>query len=95
MLLNDVKLRLMRADASVSTANEKLLCDDGRRGTDTLYMSTQTLKTHASPRILSDLNSHPTSLCKVFNLLSLRMVVYQISPTRPQTHSNKHTHQGC
>lgn len=28
MLLNDVKLRLMQADAWVSTVNEKLLCDD-------------------------------------------------------------------
>lgn len=38
MLLNDVKLWLMQADARVSAVNEKLLCDDEQRRTGALYI---------------------------------------------------------
>lgn len=42
VLLNDVKLRLMQADARLSTANKKPLCDDEQKRTDTLYMTIHT-----------------------------------------------------
>lgn len=61
MLLNDVKLRLMQADARLSTANEKPLCDDEQKRADTLYMTIHT-HTRANPEILSDLSSHSTAL---------------------------------
>lgn len=90
MVLDDVKLRLMQADARLSTANEKPLCDDEQKRTDTLYMTIHTLNTHANPEILSDLSSHSTSLSNVFNLLLLPMVLCQISPSRAQTHTSAH-----
>lgn len=95
MHLNDVKLRLMQADARLSTVTEKLLCDDEHRKTDTLYITTHTLNTHAYARILSDLSSHSTLLSNAFHLLLSCMWLCRISPSRTQTHASAHAYQGC
>lgn len=46
MLLNDVKLKLMQADARLSAVNEKLLCDDEQRRIGTLYITVRSYSKH-------------------------------------------------
>lgn len=81
VLLNDVKLWLMQADAWLSAVNEKLLCDDEQRTTCTQHAQckhkdTQWLKPSVNHLLfLFDLNA--------FNLLWLCIEPYLVSANFP------------
>lgn len=101
MLLNDVKLWLMQADARLSAVNEKLLCDDEQRRIGTVYTTVRCYSKHTCKD--EDIEWLKPSVSYSFPFISMSLiycgygvVLYQVSPNFPagaQTHASN-THIG-